>query len=147
MGEWFELLNPGGQAINLHGWIVHDDGTNAFTVDEDIILPAGARVVLGTWDIWADNGGYVPDYVYSYSAVGGMQLGNGADEIVLQHGIIVVDRVDYMTSGWPDPVGASLVLRGTALTATGNDLGSNWCTATTPMPGGDEGTPGAPGGC
>jgi hypothetical protein len=146
-GEYFEVFNPGADAINLHGWVVSDEDGNSFTIDEDVIVESGGYAVLGTLDDYAANGGYYPDYTYPYSAIGGMQLGNGADEIVLTHVASEIDRIEYATSGWPNPSGHSMELINTALDASSNDLGSNWCTSTTTLPAGDEGTPGAPNSC
>ncbi|MCO4770059.1 MAG: lamin tail domain-containing protein [Deltaproteobacteria bacterium] len=146
-GEYFEVYNPGPAAINMNGWDVYDDGGNAFVVTSDVIVGPGDYVALGTFDDFSGNGGYLPAFQYGYSAVGGMQLGNGTDEVVLDHMGVEIDRVDYNDGAFPDPTGRSLELGASSLTATANDVGSNWCAATTPMPGGDDGTPGAPNGC
>jgi len=146
-GEYFEVHNPGVDPINLHGWDVSDADGNAFTVTSDVIVEAGGYAVLGTLDDWSANGGYYPDFVYPYSAVGGMQLANGADEVILVHGVIEIDRVEYVTSGWPNPSGAAMELETGHLDAGDNDAGGNWCTSSSTLPAGDEGTPGAPNSC
>ena len=146
-GEYFEVYNPGSAAINMNGWDVYDDGGNSFVVTSDVIVQPGDYVALGTFDDFSGNGGYLPAFQYGYSALGGMQLGNGTDEVVIDHMGVEIDRVDYNDSAFPDPTGRSLELQSTSLSATANDTGSNWCSASTPMPGGDDGTPGAPNGC
>ena len=104
-------------------------------------------MALGTLDDYQNNGGYLPSYQYPYSGIGGMQLGNGSDEVVLEHIGMEIDRVNYSDGLFPDPSGKSFELDASSLDSSANDTGGNWCTSTTPMPGGDDGTPGAPNSC
>ena len=147
LGEWFEVHVPGADPVNLHGWTVRDLDGNSFTIAEDLIVEGGGRAVLGTLDDFSANGGYYPNYVYPYSAVGGMQLANGGDEIVLEHGAVEIDRVEYASSGWPSSAGVSMELAGSAQDATSNDSGGNWCAPSSSLPAGDVGTPGDPPDC
>ncbi|MEW5848466.1 MAG: MopE-related protein [Myxococcota bacterium] len=148
LGEYMEVFNTGSAAVNLHGWTVRDDGGDSFTIGADVIVAAGGYAVLGTLDDPGSNGGYSPDYVYNYSAVNGMLLGNADDEVELVHDGNVIDRVAYLGgSPWVDPTGASLELKRSQMDATANNSGANWCASTTTLSGGDRGTPGAQNSC
>lgn len=142
-GEWFELLNPGAQPVDLEGWELRDATTNKHTIHTGgslVVLP-GQRLVLGNNPDVATNGGVLVHYKYS-----GFTLGNGADEIFLSApGGVLVDAVRYDDGVfWPDTAGRSLSLTPGASDAYANDNAYNWCHATTAIvPGGqDKGTPG-----
>ncbi len=140
VGEWFEIYNPTGAAIDMFGFTIRDNGANAFTVTSSVVVPAGGYAVFGKDANSATNGGYTPDFVYST----GMDLSNGDDEIILECGGVIIDSV-YWDGGpnYPDPTGASMSLNPATADASSNDTGSNWCEATSAMSGGDLGTPGA----
>ncbi len=144
-GEWFELYNAGGQAVDLGGWTVKDDGSNTFTISAGTSIAAGAWMVFGINGTTSTNGGVSVDYDYPNS----FSLGNGDDEIVLLDASSTEqDRVNWDGGpGFPDPTGASMALKATNLD---NNVGANWCTATTEYGGGsrkDRGTPGAANDC
>lgn len=144
-GEWLELENRTGEAIDIEGWTLRDDGSNhtvitATTSGAGVIVPAGGFAVLGRNADMAVNGGVVLDATYT-----GFTLGNGADQIVLEApGGHLVDRVDYEdgTGDWPDTAGASVSLSprfaGTSVAVDG----AAWCSGVDPMPAGDFGSPG-----
>ncbi len=142
-GEWFEVFNPGGAAVDIDGWTIKDDGSNSHTISNGgpLLVPAGGFLVLGNNDDLGSNGGVVVDYEYS-----SFFLGNGDDEVVLLDTFATeVDRVNYDGgSAFPDPNGASMAL---ANPAADNNVGGNWCTASTPYGDGDFGTPGAVNDC
>jgi hypothetical protein len=136
-GEWFEVHNTGGQAVNLNGWIIRDDGSDSHTVANDVIIQPGAYVVLGRNANINTNGGISVAYQYS-----GITLSNGADEVVLEapDGSIA-DTVAYTGSApWVDPTGASMELTDPA---TDNSAPANWVEATSTLPSGDFGSPGS----
>ncbi|MFT7563581.1 MAG: hypothetical protein ACI8ZT_001228, partial [Bacteroidia bacterium] len=140
-GEWFELYNPGTETVDLDGWTVKDNGSNIFVVSGTLEVTAGAYVVFGTNGTFAENGGVNVDYDYpSFS------LGNGDDELILiDDNDNEVDRVEWDGGPtFPDPNGASMALAGPAVD---NNIGANWCTASTPYGDGDLGTPGAANDC
>ena len=97
--------------------------------------------MLGRDDTFAANGGVVVDYQYS-----GFFLGNGGDEVILLDTFgQEVARVEYDGgTAFPDPNGASMAL---ASPLIDNNVGTNWCTSTTPFGDGDLGTPGAVNDC
>jgi lamin tail-like protein len=144
-GEWFELHNPTGAAIDIDAWIISDDGTNTHTIDPlngTTVIPAGGYLVLGRSSDTLVNGGVTVDYVYGTAYT----LSNGADEVVLtDDGATEIDRVNYDGGPlFPDPTGASMALDDPA---NDNNVGANWCTASTPYGDGDLGTPGAANDC
>jgi len=141
-GEWVELYNNSGSTMNLNGFELHDDGTDSHTINADIVLPPGARVVLARNNDFGTNGGVFAAYEYS-----GFTLGNTSDQIVLSFQGVEIDRFNYDLSTY------SPALTGRALSLdpnlgdpdpTANDLGSNWCGSSNPLtsPGSDFGTPG-----
>jgi cysteine-rich repeat protein len=143
-GEWFEIYNPTSSTFDLQGLVFHDDGTEAFTVTTPLVMGPNSYLVLGRNGDPGTNGGLGVDYVYASS----FYLGNGADEIQIDSGATVIDRVAWMTAApmiWPSPTGASISLDPSATSGASNDFLTSWCAATTPIvPGGDLGSPGLP---
>lgn len=138
-GEWFELYNPTGTDIALcAGWTFADLGVNAFTVaDPTLVVPSGGRIVLGADPNPATNGGVSLDAAWGS---GLMQLGNGGDELRMSFDGLLIDAVSWGTNF--DPTGASMQTRAGLEDAASNDVEANWCAATSPLSGGDAGTPG-----
>ncbi|NNK38689.1 MAG: lamin tail domain-containing protein, partial [Xanthomonadales bacterium] len=134
-GEWFEIHNPTAGAIDIDGWTVEDNDIDSFVIANGgpLLVPAGGYVVLGNNADSGTNGGVAVDYEYS-----GMALANGGDELVLlDGGLVEVDRVEWDGGpAFPDPTGASMALKDPALD---NNVGANWCTASTPFSAGDLG--------
>ncbi len=142
-GEYFEVYNTTGAAIDLAGWVVSDLGSDSHSIASSVVVPAMGYAVLGINSNSATNGGVPVDYQYS-----GITLGNGTDEIILTIGGTEIDRVVYDDASFPDDAGASLeflpTLLGSGTEDTDNDTGSNWQSSTTTLGGGpDLGTPGA----
>ena len=138
-GEYFELLNAGAQPVDMDGFEIRDDGTDAFVIDGPMIIPAGGRVVLGK-SVTAAGGAV--DYVYG----SGMTLSNVDDEIVVIAGGEEVDRVAYDAS-FPLAAGRSLELKEDALDPIANDDAANWCESSTEIGDGDFGSPHGPSDC
>ena len=141
-GEWFEVFNSTNQPIDLEGWSLTDEGSDATVLDNGglgIVVPARGYLVLGREVSPAFNGGALVHAEYQ-----GFTLANGADEIVLRRpGGRLVDRVAYDSAGgWPGAPGASCELAQGRLGSTWNDDPVDWCTATSRMTGGDLGSPG-----
>ena len=142
-GEWFEIYNPGSSAVDLHGWIIRDDGGESHTIDNGgpLLIEPGAFRVLGNQGDPAANGGYPADYVYN-----GITLDEGGDELVLSDGILEIDRVDFDGGiEFPNPEGASIQLINFTLD---NNLGNSWSAAGAREPNydgsaGDLGSPGS----
>jgi len=152
-GEWIEILNTTGSAIDIEGFILSDDGSDSHTIDAGgagVIVPAGGYVTLGINGDCALNGGVTHAYVYGGTNT--FFLSNSDDEVVISDfNGIEIDRVDYDNGvTFPDTSGAALSLDPTKLNATDNDDGANWSSATCPMGQGcgliyneDTATPGA----
>ena len=125
-GEWFEVFNPTGSAIDIDGWTIRDDGSNSHTISKGgpLLVPAGGFLVLARNDNSLTNGGVTVDYEYA-----GFFLGNGDDEVVLlDTDLNEIDRVNYDGGpAFPDPTGATMSLIAASLD---NNVGANWCTAT-----------------
>jgi hypothetical protein len=143
-GEWFELYNPTGGAIDVNGWTIKDNDSDSHVIDNGgpLLIPAGGYLVLGNNGDSGSNGGVSVDYAYGSAWF----LSNSADEVVLlDGGLVEIDRVEYDGGpNFPDPTGASMALKDPSLD---NNVGANWCTATTPYGDGDFGTPGAANDC
>jgi hypothetical protein len=132
-GEYFEILNSGGSAMDLLGLVVQDAGTDSFTVGQSVIVPAAGRVVLAKSATAA--GGQV-DYVYG----SGMNLTNTADSVVLVSGGQVVDQVAYDAS-FPLVAGRAMEVTTGAESQAANDNAASWCASDSPLSDGDFGTP------
>ncbi len=140
--EWFEILNTTGSSIDMSGWTIRDDGTNAHTITS-LIIPANSYMVLGQSNDTSVNDGVAVDYVYS-----GFTLGNSTDEVVLDCTGIVIDIVIYDDGiTFPDVEGASMELSINHYNATDNDNGAAWCQGITDIGAGNLGTPGAINNC
>ncbi len=138
LGEWFEIYNPGGVAIDLNGYSVAD-ASNSTTIAASLMIPSGGFLVFGRSTDMANNGGVAVAYTFSFS------LNNSGLETLslTAPDSTTVDSVTYGSSaGFPDPVGASICFSGVG----DNNDGSNWVSAETigaTYGDGDFGTPGA----
>jgi hypothetical protein len=144
VGEWFEVYNASNVPLNLQGLVLKDNGTNTHTIPTAVIVAPGDFAVFANNGNPSVNGGVVADYVFPTSYA----LGNGSDaiRIELPNGT-VIDNVAWdsgASATFPVPNGASMNLRPDKFNTVDNDLGANWCLATTPLNASDEGTPGAP---
>ncbi len=142
-GEWFEVFNPTGSAIDINGWTIEDNDFDSHVISNGgpLLVPAGGFLVLGNNGNSATNGGVAVDYVFS-----GHFLANGGDELVLLDGTMTeIDRVEWDGGpAFPDPNGASMSLISPGLD---NNVGAHWCTASTAFGDGDFGTPGGANDC
>jgi hypothetical protein len=138
-GEWFEVYNTTGSAIDLNGWTISDDGSDSHTIASSVVVQPNNFVVLGNNADVSTNGGLMIQYQYPSNWF----LSNGADEVVLTDPAgNVIDFVDYDGGpNFPDPTGASMSLDPSAFDATSNNDGANWCEATSAYGNGDLGTP------
>ena len=138
-GEWFELYNPGDSAVDIDGWTIEDNDIDSHVINNGgpLVIPASGYLVLGNNIDSGTNGGVAVDYAYPSDFF----LSNGSDELVLLDDLAAeVDRVEWDNGAtFPDPNGASMSLIDPMLD---NNVGTNWCTASTPFGDGDLGTPG-----
>ncbi len=125
-GEYVEVYNPTAADIDLQGFTLRDDDTNSHYIPTSVVVPAMGYAVLAINADATANGGFTADYQYT-----DFFLSQG-DEVVLECNGTVIDSVDYnSTLGFPVPTGASMSLSPTALDATANDDGANWCISPT----------------
>ena len=110
-GEWFELFNPGSEAIDLRDLTIGDDGSDLHRIETDLLILPGQTLTLARNGNSSTNGGFQADYVYE-----NFVLGNSSDEIVLRNNIgEEYLRLDY-TSGFVLP-GRSRMLAGLPMSA------------------------------
>jgi hypothetical protein len=141
-GEWFEVFNATGFAIDLIGWEISDDGSDSHVITSNVVINPGEYAVLGRNGDTGVNGGVTMDYVYGND----IKLGNGADEIILTYlgTNTMIDRVDYDNGAtFPDSNGKSMTLDPNTFDEFENDNGFNWCVGQTPYDINNMGTPGA----
>jgi hypothetical protein len=150
-GEWFEVLNTTGSAIDIEYWTIRDQDFDSHVIDNGgagVIVPAGGYAVLGNSGDTALNGGYTPDYVFNgvFGTPWAFLLSNSGDEVELVDGAgTVIDSVAY-TGGapWPDGNGESIQLDPASNDATLNDDPANWCLAVSAFGAANQlGTPGS----
>lgn len=144
-GEWFEVTNAGGAAIDLAGFVLRA-GTASYSV------PASApdALAIGDWFVFginastAANGGVTVDYQYNT-----LSLPNtGALALSVEFDGVVIDAVNYTIGAWTE--GNSLTLNPAHINAVDNDTAGNWCAARagdTYGTAGNHGTPGAANAC
>jgi len=136
-GEWFEVKNTAGVALNLRGLHIADNASdNDVTVD--YIVDPGDYAVFGVDDNSSTNGGV--DVVMALGD--GFGLANGGDIITLTVGETVIDQVDYDGTGLDLSItsGASFQLH---RDATDNADAHDWCWGTEAYSADNAGTPGA----
>ncbi|MBT4277502.1 VWA domain-containing protein [Candidatus Falkowbacteria bacterium] len=135
-GEWFEVYNTTLQDIDLINCVMSDNDGETHTIATSLIVPSLGYAVLTKNGEESQNGGIIPDYVYS-----GHILSNSSDEIVLTCDDTEIDRVEYDNGAtFPDPSGASMILADSSLD---NNIGANWCVSSSSFGSGDLGTPGS----
>lgn len=132
-GEWLELYNASGHALDLATCHLGDDDAAGVALGQLVLAAEEIAVVARS-----EAPGFRPDLVASFS------LRNSADVLVVRCGEVVVDRVSYGDEGGPAPVaGVSLSLAPEAWDAISNDAAGAWCRAQGEGASGDVGTPGA----
>jgi len=134
VGEYFEIKNLGALPIDLSGMVVRDRAANRFSVTGPLTLAPDSYLVF------ARNAGAADgrvDYVYGTA----MSLANDSDAVILEVDGEIVDEVAYDAS-FPKIEGRSMELQTAEETAVANDAPTAWCASSTPLLGGDFGTPG-----
>jgi hypothetical protein len=136
-GEWFEVYNTTASAIDMFGWEIKDLGSDTFTVNSSLVVPAGDYIVFGKNGDIGTNGGVTVDYVYGTA----MTLDNTEDEIYILCGGNAKDQSGY-TASYPLVAGKSIQLDSGSYTYILNDDSDNWCAAANTYGSGDYGSPG-----
>ena len=137
-GEWFELVNPLGVAVDLGGLVVESQrgsGVENFTIAGSLVLQPGEFAVLGANADSGANGGVAVDYAWG-SAI---SLGNSNDFVRIR----TADGTTLVQVNWSSAAaGKSLEVRGGTLPLiVAADLASTPAGTTYGL--GDLGTPGA----
>lgn len=142
VAEWVELYNVGDAWLDIGGYSFHDLDFDEYTLQGTILVPPRGYAVLCAHLDPEVNGGVECDGWFERLTSGGLALGNTTDEVVLSKADgTEIDRLEY-GAPWVTE-GAAIGLDPAHLTGTENDEIANWCFQTTPMSGGDKGTPGA----
>jgi hypothetical protein len=149
-GEWFEIQNVSGSAVDIEGWTIRDDGTDLHVIASGgpLLVEPGAYEVLGNNADSMATQGVTLFYTYANDVI----LGNGSDELVLEDALgVEVNRIEWSDATFPDAAGASMQWDGTGDNGDGcladpRGGGCNWYGfGQGPVFGdGDRGTPGAP---
>ena len=137
-GEFVELYNSGPVPVDLQGWTLRDDGSDAYTlpVGAAVVVQPGGFLVIAAQADAALNGGFTADLAWS-----GFNLSNSGDEIVLtDRSGVEQDRIDYTGSPFTDGSGRSLE-RVSPRLPTSDPL--SWAEARSSFGLGDRGTPGS----
>jgi hypothetical protein len=148
-GEWFELYNSSGGLLELQGLEFRTrDTAQTFTITESLVLADGEFVVLGNNANESTNGGVLVDHEYS-----GLALRNAGDQLLVytfggqNGGGTLIDEAEYPSYIRQTPTtitGSARNLDPDNFSPSENDGGDfGWCAATSVLPGGDYGTPGA----
>jgi hypothetical protein len=137
-GEWLELQNTDSGAIDLKGWSITSDDGDTLTVSGSLVVPAGGTVVLGAHGNIGLNGGIDVDYVYDRAT---FSLSSVDTLFVKLAGVTIFD-VEW-TAAWGTADGASWSLDPDHTGVADARQFDFWCLATSELPSGDFGTPGA----
>ncbi len=140
-GEWFEVRNNAGVALDRQG-VTFESDRGSFTVDALLLVPPDGLAVCAVDDDPDANGGFTSvDDLYAFGS--GFNLSRSADRIVISYGGVTIDTVEW-TSAWPTrPDESHQVSRNAYGLEWANDLSHNWCSSTTYTSSGMRGTPGA----
>lgn len=145
VGEWVELYNTAGYAIDVTGYTFRDDDSDRWVLEGPFLVPPHGYFVLCASTDTSENGGVPCDGWFHRSIYGdGMALANNPDEIVLARPDgLEIGRLNY-TDAWFTPAVAVGVNPEVLGTDGVFDL-ANWCDQTTITPPMVEpGTPGQP---
>jgi len=95
-GEWIELFNVTGSAINIDGWTLSDAGTNHLIDNGGTLSVAPGDYVLLCRNATSSQNGGIASCAYEYSSV---SLNNSGDSIILQdEGGETIAQRDYPSS-------------------------------------------------
>jgi len=99
-GEYFELYNRSNDTFNLFTYFVTDLGSDAFVIDQSLIIAPGEFLVMAR----SGNTNLTADFVYGDD----MNLGNASDDIILRCPDSTL--VTSLTYADGDPFGAGVAL-------------------------------------
>jgi hypothetical protein len=131
-GEYVEVTNVSGDPVDLSGVVVRVGSRDCPVAG---LLEAGGRLVVARSADPASNGGFTPSLTCP------LTLANSGGVVTIHVPTADLDTVNY--TGFDVPDGASLNLNPSVTDPAGNDAREAWCAASSTMPAGDRGTPGA----
>jgi DNA/RNA endonuclease G (NUC1) len=135
-GEWFELHNPGTNAVSLAGFQIASANDAAVTITGAVNIPAGGYAVFAKNTDNAVNGGL--NAVFGFGA---MNLANNAtDWLLIRDNVGAL--VDSVSWGAIPPTGASRAKRAMVIDCTPLSDARAWGTSTTNYVSTNRGTPG-----
>ena len=120
-GEYFEVTNVSGQAVNMRGWRLSSSNDTGIRITLDVILQPGETKPFCASAFAAENGG-VAGCVFEYGS-GIRQSNSGADWIDFKLDSTIIDAVSFPSA----TARRALVLKPDFYTATANDLDTSWC--------------------
>ena len=128
LGEWFELENVGSTAVNLRSWRITDELGDGFTIEGDLIVEVGERLLFAVEGDALLNGGLPEaDYVYPYALFPLRSYDD--DDIQVVAGEDVMDQVTYRNvTPWDSYPGRSHYLCPGLTDVESNDDASAWGT-------------------
>jgi len=137
--RWFEVVNMDEAAIDLGGWMIGNQIGDIYylPVDQPVVVQPGQFVVFARDPETLVSAGIQADCKYSLPYVSsGLRL-------LAPDGTVVDSVFGPLGPSWSwDDKGHAHGVDPSAMDYQLNDLGQNWCPATTLMPNGDFGTPG-----
>ena len=126
--EYVELHNTTGQVLDLDGCILTDEVGSAFalTISNLSMGPDGYALFAASADAMTNGGLMNVHQAFEFA------LNNNGDSVILLCDGLQIDRVVYDDGGaFPDAQARSISLDPTHLDEQENDLGANWCLAST----------------
>lgn len=135
-GEWFELHNRGRSAVAIRGWTLRSGNDRPHRITANVVIPAGAYVVLARSANANANGGVRAAYAYGSA----LTFANSRDWLAITDARgVTVDSIAWRQAA----AGATWEL-GDESSAHAEVGAPRWHPATSRFGRGDRGTPGAP---
>jgi competence protein ComEC len=135
-GEWIELRNHTGSAVNLRSWTIRSANDRPHRVLEDVSMPPHGYVVLGRSADRSLNGGAPVSYAWGSDVA----LANGSDWLV----IAAPDGKRVDSVAWHRPLRGVAMGRLPDAPFLPDADGRAWAAQVLLFGAGDRGTPGAP---
>ena len=140
-GEWIEVYNTTANDLNLNGLVFSGSEDLGFTVTSDVTILANDYALFSVNSSPGGNAGiYGVDYEYDYN---NLKLYN-ADSLDISY-----DGTTFDSISWDQSYGLNTgeALGTRSLSASANDLLTDWCSSSTSYGLGDFGTPGTVNDC
>jgi cysteine-rich repeat protein len=125
--EWLEIANPGSGAVLFYGAQLNSpDGS--YVVSRPLVVQPSEHVVFARYADRANNCGL--DWVSrAYAWSGGFNLYDAAACLIeIEFNSVIIDDIDYQSSGWPFAPGQSMHLCTNYYHHSDNDSSGNWRT-------------------